>query len=362
MLSHPAQTRLSPWTSLRCERILPARGEVLVSVGDWVEPDDEVARCQVPGRLWVVDLLPCRGGPRRPPEAKVLLHKMVGDTVQASDELAQASRRFERWRRPVPTCRAPVDGRVLAIRAGQMLIEAVPQAVALRACMSGRVSAVLPERGVVLSAAGALLQGVWGSGGQAHGPLRVVAESPAEPLRAQTVDGQIQGCLLVVGQLLDQQALEFAAEAGVRGIIAGSVSAELCRLLSAWPCPVLVTDGFGNLPMSLQAFSLLRSCAGCEAMLHAGLGSNWVTHRPEVLVPMAVEGRMLPEQQPPQALRVGVRVRALRAPHLGAAGTAIDLGTRLEAVETGACLPVATVALEDGETVTIPLANLEIVV
>jgi hypothetical protein len=96
-------------------------------------------------------------------------------------------------------------------------------------------------------------------------------------------------------------------------------------------------------------------------MVDSGLGSDWVTRRPEVLVPMAADCRQLPEQQRPQPLRVGVRVRALRAPYLGAVGTAIDLHTRLEAIETGACLSVTTVALEDGGTVAIPLANLEIV-
>lgn len=338
--------------------MLPARGEVLVAPGDRVEPDDLVARCQIPGRLHLVDLLEEMGGRRR--TRAILLHKVAGDAVQAGELLAELRGPLAwRWR-AIVGCRAPVNGRVVAVRPGRVLIETTSVTFALRARMRGEVSSLIPERGVVLSAAGAWLQGVWASGGEAHGVLRVVSADPGEPLSAAVAAGDLAGALLVAGQLVQEDALAFAAEAGVRGIIVGGLSAELCRLRRPWPCPVLVTDGFGSVPMSRQAFSLLRSCSGREAMLDAAMPEDWATRRPQVLVPIAAEDPALPKAQDPQPLQVGTQVRGLRAPHLGVVGTVTALPTRPQPVETGAWLPAAQVVLEGGETVSIPWANLEI--
>ena len=60
-------------------------------------------------------------------------------------------------------------------------------------------------------------------------------------------------------------------------------------------------------------------------------------------------------------MTIGVRVRALRAPHLGKAGTVVDLPTQPQRIESGARLRVAVVDIDDGEQVLIPLANLELI-
>jgi hypothetical protein len=251
---------------------------------------------------------------------------------------------------------------VIALRKGWVLIEASPSTFELRAHLRGQVTDVLPDRGVTITSVGTVIQGAWGSGGEAEGTLKVAVDRPHKPLLARYLDASCQGTLLVGGRIMDRHALEQAAEAKVQAIIAGSVAAELCPLLQSLPYPVLITEGFGKLPMSREVFTLLRTSAGREAMLSADAETRLSTKRPEVLIPLRVEGELPPEEPDSLSFRVGTQVRGLRAPHLGVTGTVTNLPTLPQVVESGARLAVAEVErLKDGKTVSVPLANLELI-
>ena len=95
-------------------------------------------------------------------------------------------------------------------------------------------------------------------------------------------------------------------------------------------------------------------------MLSADAGARVSTKRPELLIPLRVEGDLSPEATGPLSFQVGMLVRGLRAPHLGTTGTVVGLPTLPQVMESGARLAVAEVErLKDGEIVPIPLTNLE---
>jgi hypothetical protein len=167
--------------------------------------------------------------------------------------------------------------------------------------------------------------------------------------------------LVAGGRLQDEQTLEQAVEARVRGIIAGSVNAELCPFLQSLPFPVLITEGFGSLPMSQRAFSLLQANMGREAILNADIQIRRGVTRPEVFIPLRAEEDHSPEEPRPLPLQVGAQVRVLRAPYQGMIGTIVDLPALPQRVESGAWLPGAMISPEEGEPVFVPLANLEII-
>ncbi len=352
---YPVETRITPLTTIRRERLLPTRGQVLVRPGEVVGANDVVARCQLPGDLLVVDVARALGVRRE--RVGKFLRKAVGDPVQADELLAAPRGLLGRFRRG---CRAPVDGRIAAIRAGVVLIEAAASTLELTAHIRGQVTNVMPNLGVVISTSGALIQGVWGSGGEAGGVLKVLVDNPQKPLRARAIDVSCHGTLLVGGRLQDKQALQQAIEARVRGIIVGSVSAELIPDLRALPLPVLITEGFGTLPMSPYTFSLLQANLGREAMISADTQTRWDVKRPEVVIPLRAEE--MPQEKPgPMPLEVGTRVRVVYGPHLGAMGHVTDLPALPQVVESGGRLSVAEVELEKEGKVLVPLANLELI-
>jgi hypothetical protein len=241
-----------------------------------------------------------------------------------------------------------------------ILIEAAPSTFELCAHIKGQVTNVMPDLGVLISTVGALIQGVWGSGGEAEGVLKLLVDSPQKPLRARSIDVSCHGTLVVGGRILDEKTLEQAMEANVRGIIAGSASADLCPYFEALPFPVILTEGFGSLPMSQPVFSLLQSNMGREATLNADTQTRWDVKRPEVIIPLRSEEELQPKDTGPLPLEVGMQVRVVRAPYLGAVGTVSYLPVLPQSVESGVRLPVAEVDLED-EAVLVPLANLELI-
>jgi hypothetical protein len=254
-----------------------------------------------------------------------------------------------------------VDGQIFAVRDGLVLIEAAATTFELRAHMSGQVTNVMPNVGVVITTSGALIQGTWGNGGETEGVLKVLVDNPQKPLRTRAIDVSCHGTVVVGGRLMNQDVLEQAKEAKVRGMIVGSVDAAMRPFLESLTFSVMITEGFGDLPMSQNVFSLLHANMGREAILTADTQTRWGAERPEVLIPLRTEEALLPEQPMMEPLQVGQQVRVARAPYLGAIGTVADLPVAPESVESGARLPVAAVALEDEETIIVPLANLELI-
>ena len=355
-MTYVTETRAAPAVTIRRERLLPARGEVLAQPGEQVGPADVVARCQLPGDTQVVDVSRTLGVRRE--RAATYIGKKVGDAVQAGEQLTSRGGKLGRLR---PTCRAPVGGQVVAVRDGLVVIEATPGTFELRAHLKGQVTNVMPGVGVVISTTGVLIQGMWGSGGEAEGVLKVLVDSPRKPLRARNIDVSCHGTIVAGGSGLDDKALEQAVAAQVRGIIVGSISVDLRPLLRTLPFPVIITEGFGSYPMSQAIFFLLQSNAGREAMISADTRVRWGARRPEIVIPVHAEGAMVAEDQGAFDLRVGAQVRGLRAPYLGAIGTVTDLPAGLLTMESGARLLVAEVAFEGAEVDLVPVANLELV-
>ena len=124
---------------------------------------------------------------------------------------------------------------------------------------------------------------------------------------------------------------------------------------------MLLTEGFGSLPISEPAFELLHANMGREAMVSAETQTRWGARRPEIVIPLRAEEAMPTDETLSQPLEVGARVRVLRAPHLGAIGEVLDLPTVAQVVESGARLPVAVVDLGNGQAVKVPLGNLELI-
>ena len=348
MMYFPVQTTITPRIAIRRERLLPAPGEVLVRTGDLVGPTDVVARCSMPGKIYILDVSRSLRVSRE--QVSDYVRKDIGDLVRKDEVLALPSGLVGRLK---AACKSPVDGTIVDVRDGLVLIESSTGFYELVAHLSGQITNVMPNWGVVISTTGALIQGVWGSGGEATGVIKMVVDSPGKPLRARSLDVSCQGTLVVGGWVLDRDAIQQAKEAQVRGIIAGGVDADLAPLYQALSLPVMVTEGFGHLPMSDHTFELLNSNLGREAMLSAGT-------RPEVIIPRRLEGETPVEDLRPARLSIGMRVRVSRDPYLGVMATLAHLPDRPRRIESGATVPVAELHPDgENESIFVPLANLE---
>lgn len=319
-MHYVATTRMSPLGRIRRERQLPRPGDVLVRKGEEVTPTQIVARASMPGDFRIVPIARLLDLPVS--EIKDCLQISVGDAVRREDVIAERGGLFGR------SVESPLDGVVTAIQAGKALIEAPPVPVELPAHIPGTVLSVTNNQTVVIETVGAVIQGAWGTGGESVGVLKCLTERPHEPLEASAIDASCHGTILVTGTLSSPDLIARADDVEARGIVAGRLAPYLLPAVQNATFPVIVIDGFGDLPMTDAIFSLLTERDGSEASVSARTGTPWDARRPEVIIPT-------PNARPPEdedgnvgELTPGATVRIVRAPYLATVGTVRDIPSR----------------------------------
>jgi hypothetical protein len=135
MVYYPSLTRVIPLTTVRRERLLPLEGEVLVRAGTRVEPTTVVARAQVPGRYYILNV--ARTFRVSPEAAAKYIRLRPGQAVQAGRVIAGRRRRLGLLPRVV---RAPRDG-VVAAGGRTDVLESAGEAVEVRAYLLARSAA-----------------------------------------------------------------------------------------------------------------------------------------------------------------------------------------------------------------------------
>jgi hypothetical protein len=352
MSTGPLEVRLSPLTQIIRHRLLPVAGEVLVHAGDRVQPDDIVAQAPVEGRMFSIDLAQALGV-----SIPALSHRLqvsVGQTVMEGAPLA-SMRRF--LRRPKEV-KAPCAGTVQGITEGRLFLRQEAQAATLRAYVPGEVIEEYPHRGVAIRTAGALVRGIWGCGAESQGVLIVMSEQAGDVLTWEHVGLRYRGALIAGGILEDARVLYRAKQFRLSGLIVGSMSPTLRPLCEQLALSVMITEGVGHIPMAGPFYELLRSCQGRPAVM-SGAGRDG-HNGPEVIVPMPtdVQTTALMVLKP---IRVGTRVRLIRAPYLGAIGQVVNLSTSPQETAIGTLAEGADVRLADGRRVFVPYVNIELV-
>ncbi len=353
---YPETVRFTPLATIRRERRLPIPGKVQVQRGDTVEASTVIAVAEQPAGVVIVDIARALKVP--PERAAAYLRRKPGASVQAQDVLAQ--RRVWMGLRTLRV-RSPVDGEIVAAGGGKVLIRAGANALELRAGFPGVVVEVLPAYGAVIETTGALIQAFWSSGADFHGMIRIIT-SGAEPLRARAIDPVAQGTLVVGGAWIEPSALEQAERLQVRGIIAGSMEASLLPMLRELSFPVVLTEGFGRLPMHPEIFRILSMYQGREAfVLQPAASPDGRPGRPEILIPAPTESPPPPEPMGEMDLHPGVRVRLLREPYRGRTGTVSGISAYPWTLDSGLRSWCAEIQLDgEGGKVWVPVYNVEI--
>lgn len=345
-------THILPLTIIERERVLPVPGKVLARLNQKVNPTDVIAEAEWAREHVLLEVARAFG--LSPEAADRLIRCKVGDRLNEGASVAVVNGLIAR------AVRAPRAGRVVAVGGGQVLIETGEAELQLRAGLPGLVVNIIPERGAVIRTAGALAQGLWGNGRVDAGLLLNLSEKPDDVLEAGRLDVSMRGSILLCGHCREAEALRAAAELPLRGLILGSLSPGLAALALQMRYPILAMDGLGNLPMNTAAYKILSTNAKREVTVNAEPFDRYSGARPEAMIPLPVTQEP-PAPRPLQAFAPGQQVRLRRAPHTGAIATLVSLRPDLTTLPSGLRAAAADVQLEGGETLVVPLANLEVV-
>ena len=365
---------VSARTTIIKTRRLPLKGTVLSTTGTWVSPADKVARAELPGIMQPIKVASKLG--IEPSEVPALLTVKVGDKVTRGDIVAVTK---GMWGLFKSECKSNTTGTVELISniTGNVGVREAPTPIEVDAYIPGKIIEVLDGEGVVIEAHGALIQGIFGIGGERRGEIMMITSGPDQPITADMITSAHAGKIIVGGSNLSGDALRKAHELGVTGIVVGGiVDKDLVDYLGYdigvaitghedIPLTLVLTEGFGTIAMAGRTFNLLKSLVGKTASICGATQIRAGVIRPEVIVADDTEnagGTAADEVVPSFSLEPGTNIRIIREPYFGLLATVTALPHHLVVVGSGAEVRVLEAKLNTtGEIVTVPRANVEIV-
>jgi biotin carboxyl carrier protein len=351
-------------------RMLPLPGTVSVKIGDIVLSNQTVARAELPGKVYPLNLANQLGV--APDEIKEYLIKKEGDVVQKDEILAENKPLFKWLKTEI---RSPIAGKVESISmvTGQVLLREPPRVLELLGYVDGIVVEVHPQQGVTIECVCSMVQGIFGIGGETHGELVMAVASPDEALTPAHVKPEMKGKIVVGGSFLPADTMAKAKEVGVAGLVVGGIHDKDLRALLGYDLGVaitgaeqvgftlILTEGFGTIPMAQKTFALLSAHAGDKASISGATQIRAGVIRPEIIIPQS-GGKVGIAAQPQRAgIQIGDPVRIIRDPLFGKIGEVSALPSDLMKIPTESEVRVLEVRFPDGQVAVIPRTNIEVI-
>src|SRR5262245_1585707 len=359
-------------TLVQRRRMLSLPGTVLVAAGEKVSANQAVARAELPGKVYPLNLANQLGV--APDEIQEYLIKKAGDRIQ-KDEILAENKPLVKWFKT--EVRSPITGVVESVSpvTGQVLLRDPPRVLELLGYVDGHIVEVVPQHGVVVETNCSLVQGIFGIGGETGGEIVIAVASPEEVLSPGHFTAEMKGKVVVGGSFLSSDALARAKEVGVAGVVIGGIHDKDLRELLGYDLGVaitgteqvgftlILTEGFGPIPMARKTFALLSAHAGQPASISGATQIRAGVIRPEIIIPKrstSSDYGVASELQR-EGIRIGAQVRIIRDPQVGKIGEVASLPSDLQKIPTESEVRVMEVRFADGSRTMIPRANIELI-
>ncbi|MCE9536459.1 MAG: hypothetical protein K8R65_08620, partial [Nitrospirae bacterium] len=346
-------------------------GIVLVTAGERVRANQPVARAELPGKVYPLNLANQLGV--APDEIHESLIKKAGDSVTKDEVLAENKPLIKWFKTEVLS---PITGVVesLSTVTGQVLLREPPRVLELLGYVEGLIVEVIPLQGVVVETDCSLVQGIFGIGGETRGEIVIAVTSPDEALEPRHLTPAMKGKVVVGGSFISSEALTRAKEVGVAGLVIGGIHDKDLRALLGYDLGVaitgteqvgftlILTEGFGTIPMAGKTFNLLSAHAGQQASISGATQIRAGVIRPEIIIPKGTAGtQAVVAVAEREGIRIGDQVRVIRDPLFGKIGEVASLPSDLQKIPTESDVRVMEVRFPDGSRAMIPRTNIELI-
>ena len=355
-------------TIFKTKRILPLKGDVHVNVGDVIQPDTIVASTNLPGNVQMVKLSNILN--IDPKDVGNVLRVKEGDLVRKGEMIAETEGVFGFFK---SSYSSPIDGIIESISpaTGRLIIRDKPIPVQIDGYVRGVVDKVIPEEGIVVRSSASLIQGIFGIAGEKKGVISLVSSNPEDELLESQIISDMKGKIIIGGSFVGIKAYKTAMKNDVAGIVVGGFNYyDLKEILGynlgvaitgteSLNTALIVTEGYGKIPMSNSTFSLLKEHNNQVASINGSTQIRAGVIRPEIVIPLKSE---LKEEktvaEPNKGISIGSIVRVIRSPFFGKIGEVVSLPTDLQQMESETLVRVAEIKIDD-KKLLIPRANLE---
>lgn len=356
----------------RVRRVLPIAGEVLVKLGDRVDAEQIVAETFMPGDVTPLNLAKVLGVP--PADLKASLLKQEGEHIAVGEFLARTRGIFGLFKNEYRSKSAGTIESVSAVT-GQVILRGRPIPVQVRAYLSGTVVEVLPSEGVVIESDVTLVQGIFGIGGEAYGPIKMACRDASEEVTAAHILPEMNGAVVIGGARMEGEAIRKAVRVGVAALISGGIDDQDLKETLGYDLGVavtgsekigltlIVTEGFGDIAMAERTFRLLGSRVGAAAAVNGATQIRAGVMRPEIVIPIEKGAKQatIDETEIDTRLIQGATVRIIRDPYFGRIGKVAALPHELRTLDSGSKARVLEVAFDSQERIVVPRANVELI-
>jgi len=344
-------THFLPLTTVVRKRMLPCDGRIIARIGQKVEPSDVVAEAIVGRKHLIVDV--AQGLHLSSRRAAALIKIKKGQKVSQDEVVAESTGMFSRQ------VKAPIDGRIVAIGGGKLVLETGGSTIELLAGLRGEVTEIIADRGVVIRTIGSVIQGLWGNGRLETGVMMSIMDRPDEVFDLNRLDVSVRSAIILGGYVDNPAVFKNASDLPVRGLILASMSPALLPQAAHAPFPIMLIDGFGRRPMNSTAYKLLSTNIRREITLNAVTYDRLNGNRPEIYIPLPVS-QDPPEPRDVETFIPGQTIRVISLTRPSRIGTLIQLSPNQVNLPNGLRVKTAEVQLESGEQILVPLTNLEV--
>jgi len=339
-------------TSIKRERVLPVPGHVLVRRMQKVSPSDVIVVAQLVSQFVLLDI--ARGLNVNPTRADELLQRQAGEDLVQGDVIAGPVGLFKR------VVRAPHDGSVRIAGEGKVLYEISSPDFELQAGMEGTITNIIPERGAIIETKGALIQGVWGNGKTTYGVVQPTSNDLLKELVVEQLNIGFRGAIITAGFCRSPEVLEAAGNVPVKGLILGSMSANLIPLAKKMDYPIMIVDGFRETPMNKAAEKILIENKDKNIALNAQELDTFQGNFPEGIISQSSTSEPdLPSES--ETLKAGKKVIIINGPQAPLIGEIEKIISGKQVLPSGVETQLAEVTLANDISTVLPLTNLEII-
>ncbi|MBP5287413.1 MAG: hypothetical protein J6Z08_05895 [Elusimicrobiales bacterium] len=368
--------KVMPCTVITKKRLLPIPGKVLAEKGQHVDALDEVALTELPGKVFSVNVAN-KLGVGAAEVAKYMLKK-EGDKIEKGEILAE-TKPFVKWKFLQDlfksTVEASITGTVESISTvtGQVLLREPPKRLPIKSYITGKIIDITPDFGVTVESEGTFIQGIFGVGGETNGEIVMAADRPDRDLLPEDIKDDYKGKIVIGGRYASLATIKKAIEKGVHALVVGGIDDRDLRLLLGYDIGVavtgtekigitlIVTEGFGTIPMAHGTFELLKSRDGEKASVSGATQIRAGVMRPEIIVPgMPKHINEVKRDQGRGWIEPGDPIRIIREPYFGILGRVKSLPPELTVIGSESKARILEVELDNGEVIVVPRANIEV--
>lgn len=353
-------------------RSLIGHGNILVKVGQEVSPEHILAEEKVLAGFHIIHL--AHDLDLAPKEAIKKIKRDMGKIIYQGEILAERDAILGMGKKLLLS---PVDGVIefYDSNKGDLKIKLLPKSTKLASGVYGIVDAVdLPTSTVVIRTLATTIYGVLGFGKGREGPIKVVG-SGEDLISSKQISPDLKGQIVVGGGIIFLDALKKALSCGVCGVISGGIGSGDYKAIAGSGYPrnilpdngitMLITEGFGAVPIASDIFSAIRAHDGKYAFIdghHQKLvlpsqNQNCMMYIRRCSLPLSLS-EIGPTKEMAE-LQVGQIIRMTTSPYLGITGRVENIDKTESILPSGVRTVLVTVATSS-KKIRVPYQNVEI--